>query len=85
MSDYMSAIAEIERLNAEIERLKEENAHFAWRDSDKNRIIIELAAAVENCEPDGFQYGPLIERARNVVDRDKHLDKEKNTKHDATQ
>ena len=49
MSDYMSAIAEIERLNAEIERLKEENAHYAWRDTDKNRIITELVAALEEC------------------------------------
>jgi hypothetical protein len=46
MSDYMSAIKEIERLNAELDRLKEENAHLASRDKDKNKIIAELASAL---------------------------------------
>lgn len=31
----------------QVESLKEENAHFAWRDKDKNKLITELADALK--------------------------------------
>jgi hypothetical protein len=61
-----------ESLYAEIERLKEENAHFAWRDKDKNKLITELADALEEYDmlpcP---KYETLIQRAREAVLNDR--------------
>ena len=47
--DYGDALT---RANAEIVRLKEENAHFAWRDEDKNELIAQLKAVTnKDLEP----------------------------------
>ena len=43
----------LDKKDEEIERLKQ--------------IIVQLAAAVEDCEPDLWEYGPLVERARGVA------------------
>jgi FtsZ-binding cell division protein ZapB len=59
-------------LQAEIERLNEENAHFAWRDKDKNKLITELADWISG--PDGDEHwhpdthtGRLLKRAREAT------------------
>jgi regulator of replication initiation timing len=49
---------EEDRLNAEILRLKEENAHLAWRNADKNKLIAELCDALS--EP---RFNELLQRA----------------------
>jgi hypothetical protein len=62
---------EWEANKAEIERLKEENAHFAWRDADKNKLITELCDALgwwalqRDYQPDFAQK--LIQRAREAT------------------
>ena len=57
-----------EALYAEILRLKEENAHFAWRDKDKNKLITELCDALEKwCVPMRHGESKLIERAREAT------------------
>lgn len=54
---------------AEIERLKEENAHFAWRDADKNRLITELCDALESLIDWKVKplRGDLLQRAREAT------------------
>jgi hypothetical protein len=58
--------------DAEIERLKEENAHFAWRDKDKDKLITELADALWGATCDMHGGAPettseLIQRAREAT------------------
>jgi hypothetical protein len=53
---------EEDRLNAEILRLKEENAHLAWRNADKNKLIAELCDALS--EP---RFNELLQRAREAT------------------
>ncbi len=56
--------------DAEIERLKEENAHFAWRDSDKNKLIAELAHAYSaDRKVWNKENEDLIKRAWEVMER----------------
>lgn len=57
-----------EALYAEILRLKEENAHFAWRDKDKNKLITELADALE-CYSESWpmKETDLLQRAREAT------------------
>ena len=64
-----------ESLYAEIERLKEENAHFAWRDKDKDKLITELADALAGMKPisssspitSELEKEKLIHRAREAT------------------
>ena len=49
--------------DAEIERLKEENAHLAWRDKDQKQLITELCDALEKANPTD-RYRKLLQRAR---------------------
>ena len=67
-------LQKIADLEAEVARLKEENAHFAWRDTDKNRLIAELADALEEefGESRDLMQGQqrpwnLIQRAREAT------------------
>jgi hypothetical protein len=69
-----AAGAEVRRLegvirekDAEIERLKEENAHFAWRDKDKNRLIIELCDALDGPRFDAIHQRELVQRAQEAT------------------
>ncbi len=59
----------LEAATKEIERLKEENAHFSWRDKDKNKLISELADALFDMAPDPNDefFGPFIQRARGAT------------------
>jgi hypothetical protein len=51
--------------DAEIERLREENAHFAWRNADKNKLITELCDALEKyVEIPSLKCEALLRRAR---------------------
>jgi hypothetical protein len=52
---------------AEIERLKEENAHFAWRDKDKNKLITKLANALELPFEEWTDQSGLIQQAREAT------------------
>ncbi len=71
IDDHGRALSFVETLNAqkaEIVRLKEENAHFEWRDKDKNKLITELADALFDIAPDPLDdcFGSLIDRAREA-------------------
>jgi hypothetical protein len=60
------SLSDLAFMKAEIERLKEENAHFAWRDKDKNKIINELSDALKTkaCWKEDVE---LIQRAREAT------------------
>ena len=86
---FESLYAEIERLKnivraTEVERdaadkicetLREENAHFAWRDKDKDKLITELADALAGMKPisssspitSELEKEKLIHRAREAT------------------
>jgi len=55
----------------EIDRLKEENAHLAWRDKDKNTLITELArelrAYQKNYNLISTKIDALLESARKAT------------------
>lgn len=55
---------------AEIERLKEENGHFAWRDEDKNNLITELCDALSMSGLREYAKGDL-----STVDVDELVDR----------
>lgn len=63
--------AEIERLKTEITNYVEENAHFAWRDQGKNKLITELCDALDRCDPIHIsiqEVADLIGRGRKAVE-----------------
>lgn len=63
----IDALLQISEKDAEIERLREENAHFAWRDKDKNKLIKSLLDGMNEPYAASLAGRELTRRAREAT------------------